>query len=346
MQLAGHLRGRALQEWDLLGQADKASYSRAVECLRVRLDSSSKAMAAQEFRHTMQRSGESVTDFLWRLERVFRVVYGRDKLGTETLDALLYGQLQEGLCYSLVQASAVSGAQTYTELSTAARNEECRLAALERRQQHVQLPPRQSLPPPRTQRTTNAHSVAQESPVKTGAQAEVCKCYNCGRIGQSRACREPRSESTGRPQGGSANAKQIQAESSQHTTQPGYTPTPEDFLFSSSEDEPEVRMVTLRDSGSFPHCAKISLQHVPGYGIFDSGADISIIGGTLLKRVAAAARLKKHHMTFCLEDQERGETDLVELHIRTGDAVPKKLPVRRMPFVSRQEVAHQLRKME
>ena len=97
---------------------------------------------------TRCRGVESVADFLRRLERVFRVVYGRDKLGTETLGALLYGQLQEGLCYSLVQASAVSGAQTYTELSTAARNEECRLAALERRQQHVQLPPRQSLPPP------------------------------------------------------------------------------------------------------------------------------------------------------------------------------------------------------
>ena len=297
LQLAGHLRGRALQEWDLLEQADKASYSRAVECLRLRLDSSSKTMAAQEFRHTMQKSGESVADFLRRLEKVFRVVYGRDKLGTETRDALLYGQLQEGLCYSLVQAPAVSGAQTYTELSTAARNEERRLAALERRQQHVQPPPRQSLPPPRTQRTTDAHSVAQESPVKTRAQAEVRKCYNCGRIGHlSRACRQPRSESTGRPQGGGANAKQIQAESSQHTTQPAYTPTPEDFLFSSSEDEAEVRMVTLRDSGSFPHCAKISLQGVPVYGILDSGADISIIGGTLFKRVAAAARLKKRDL--------------------------------------------------
>ena len=105
-------------------------------------------------------------------------------------------------------------------------------------------------------------------------------------------------------------------------------------------------MVTLRDSGSFPHCAKISLQRVPGYGILNSGADISIIGVTLFKRVPAAARLKSHHMTFCLEDQERGETDLVELHIRMGDAVPKKLPVRHMPFVSRQEVARQLRKMQ
>ena len=55
-------------------------------------------------------------------------------------------------------------------------------------------------------------------------------------------------------------------------------------------------MVTLRDSGSFPHCAKISLQGVPVYGILDSGTDISIIGGTLFKRVAAAARLKKHDL--------------------------------------------------
>ena len=36
-----------------------------------------------------------------------------------------------------------------------------------------------------------------------------------------------------------------------------------------------------------------ALQGVPVYGITDSGADITIIGGQLLKRVALAAHLKK-----------------------------------------------------
>lgn len=37
-------------------------------------------------------------------------------MSTETQDMLLHGQLQEGLCYELMKASAVSGAQNYKEL--------------------------------------------------------------------------------------------------------------------------------------------------------------------------------------------------------------------------------------
>ena len=46
-----------------------------------------------------------------------------------------------------------------------------------------------------------------------------------------------------------------------------------------------------------------------------------------------------------MTEVERGETDLTEVHINTGDAVPKKQPVRRVPFAVRQEVAKQLQKM-
>ena len=62
MQLAGHLRARALQEWNLLLPADRASYTRAMEVLRSRLDFDSKAVAAQDFRHATQHDGESVAD--------------------------------------------------------------------------------------------------------------------------------------------------------------------------------------------------------------------------------------------------------------------------------------------
>ena len=37
------------------------------------------------------------------------------------------------------------------------------------------------------------------------------------------------------------------------------------------------------------------MQGVPAYGLVDTGADITIIGGKLFKRVATVARLKKHH---------------------------------------------------
>ena len=56
--------------------------------------------------------------------------------------------------------------------------------------------------------------------------------------------------------------------------------------------------------------------------------------------------LKEHHAAFALEEGERGETDLVELHIDTGEAEPRRCPPRRMPFTVREEVAKQLDKMQ
>ena len=53
-----------------------------------------------------------------------------------------------------------------------------------------------------------------------------------------------------------------------------------------------------------------------------------------------------HHEAFCLSETERGETDLLEMEIDTGEAPPKKQRPRRMSFVVRQEVSKQLRKMQ
>ena len=55
--------------------------------------------------------------------------------------------------------------------------------------------------------------------------------------------------------------------------------------------------------------------------------------------------LKDYHDVFSLDDGDRGETDLVEMTIETGDAVPKKQAARRTPFAVRHEVAVQLQKM-
>ncbi len=123
MQLAGHLRGRALQEWILLGD-EKITYDSTTEALRSRLDRGSRVLAAQDFRHTLQRDGESVSDFIMRLERTFRIAYGRESMSVETRETFLHSQLQEGLRYDVMKGPAVSGAQTYRELCVAARNEE------------------------------------------------------------------------------------------------------------------------------------------------------------------------------------------------------------------------------
>ena len=66
------------------------------------------------------------------------------------------------------------------------------------------------------------------------------------------------------------------------------------FLYSSdSEDGEDVRRVRVSDEGSCPRFAKVEIEGVTIEGIVDSGADISIMGGELFKRVAAVARLRK-----------------------------------------------------
>ena len=121
MQFAGHLRGRALLEWNLLDRTEKSSYSAAAEALHAQLDRGERALAAQDFCHTFQRDNEPVWDFIQGLECTFQLAYGWDKISPETRSPLLHSQLQEGLCYQILQTPTVSGAQTYGELCRGGR---------------------------------------------------------------------------------------------------------------------------------------------------------------------------------------------------------------------------------
>ena len=113
LQLAGHSKGRALQEWNLLRPDQRTTFAQAAEMLRSRLEPVSRAVAAQDFRHMLQREEESLNDFIHRLERTFRCAYGRDKMSLQTRDMLLYGQKQEGLRLQLMRGPAVSGSKSY-----------------------------------------------------------------------------------------------------------------------------------------------------------------------------------------------------------------------------------------
>ena len=73
MQLAGYLRGKALQEWNLLDDTDKSTYHKAVAKL---LGPGSRVTAAQDFRHTLQEEAESLSSYIRRLERAFRLAHG------------------------------------------------------------------------------------------------------------------------------------------------------------------------------------------------------------------------------------------------------------------------------
>jgi len=56
--------------------------------------------------------------------------------------------------------------------------------------------------------------------------------------------------------------------------------------------------------------------------------------------------LMDHHEVFSLEDNEHGETDLVQLEIDTGDAQPRRQHRRRLPMAVKQEVARQIKSMQ
>ena len=123
-------------EWNLIEQADRNNYTTACKSMQARMDPGCKAIAAQNFRHTVQKYTEPVMDLILRLERIFRRAYGKDKMSAETKDTLylLYGQLHAGLRYSLMKTPAVSGAKVYFELCGAAKSEERCQVELNKRQ--------------------------------------------------------------------------------------------------------------------------------------------------------------------------------------------------------------------
>ena len=289
IQLAGHLRGRALQEWNLLTGDERGAYGTAVAALRSRLDPGSKAMAAQDFRHISQRESESVNSFIRRLERTFQLAYGRDGMLSETRDALLYSQLQEGLRDHLMEAPAVSGAVNYQALCIAAKNEERRQTALKKRKQYHK--------PPLPSRSSSREEDSRTKPLNPKApNAADRKCYHCDRVGHiSRNCPQRRAESSGKPpeKPKFTYTKKVRAAEGESGSIGSEQLNPLDLLYSSSEEEPDVRMIWVSDGGSQTRCAKVQVQGVPTFGIIDSGADITIIGGNLFRKVATVARLKK-----------------------------------------------------
>ena len=84
IQLAGHMKGRALQEWKSIPTTEKNSYNWAVATLRNRLEPVNKIMAGQDFRHASLEESGRVRDFICRLERLFEVAYGYDPMSLES----------------------------------------------------------------------------------------------------------------------------------------------------------------------------------------------------------------------------------------------------------------------
>ena len=104
MQLAGHLQGRALLEWNLLKDSEKDGMEKTVAALQNQRDEDGRVLVAQDFQHSLQKAGETVADFNRQLESTFKIAYGWDGMAADTRDTLLHGQLQEGLGYELMRS--------------------------------------------------------------------------------------------------------------------------------------------------------------------------------------------------------------------------------------------------
>lgn len=131
-----------------------------------------------------------------------------------------------------------------------------------------------------------------------GRDDAIRKCWTCGKPGHySKDCREAKKESPGRP-----DKKPLFTNMVQSNVLPAPVEAednPFHFLYSSdSENSEEVKQVRVSDQGSKPHRAKVVVQGVPMFGVVDTGADITILGGEMFKRVAAFAKLVQ--FTSCL----------------------------------------------
>ena len=82
--MAGHLKGQALQEWNLLEDSDKVGWQEAAKVLQSRLEHGNRTMAAQEFQHLRQGTTENVSEFIRQLERTFRIAHGKGMMATES----------------------------------------------------------------------------------------------------------------------------------------------------------------------------------------------------------------------------------------------------------------------
>ena len=300
MQLAGYLRGRALQEWKLLDAKAKTTYHSTVKALRERLDPRNQTLAALDFRHASQKPSETVSDFLRRLEHIYQIAFGRDDLSAETRDMLLYGQLQEGLSYSLIESPSVSGAQSYRELCIAAKKEERRLVELKKKQQYLKAekPPFESPTRKPFQKSSNSTTGNRAKPFMN---LGPLRCFNCNSPRHlARDCRKPKTESQGK--------------SSQKATQ----------------ELKGAKMIRTRYDTSKQKqssCVEVKVEGVPVTGLIDTGSDITIIRGDLFYHIVEVGKLENSmlepaDLKACTYDQKPITLDgRIDLHISFGERV-------------------------
>ena len=289
-------------------------------------------MAAQDFRHASQEEMEKTGDFIRHLERLFKVAFGHDNLSVETRNAFLYGQLQEGLRYRLMEAPDVSGAPDYQALCLAAKAEEKCLAELTKRRQYIREL--------RRNHSTSSDSTLQPfEGKKTDGDTKTTRGWGAGggggqgvkqkATGRCWTCDKPghkASECKSKPRGGGNNqpprTNQVQT-SEGKDEQPGAGTTtdttqstdPLRYLLPDSDEEGVIRVaeVRMKAKGSRPQLVRVEISGVPLDGVVDTGADITIVGAEAFKRIATVAKL--HRRDFKQPDKTPRTHDQKTFHI-------------------------------
>ena len=194
----------------------------------------------------------------------------------------MFSQLQAGLKLTLIESPAVSGSTSYKQLCVSAKQEEKRQSELRRLRQQQE---RQS----RTRTPGKVQVTALPNPTEHRPPRE---CYVCGKTDHiAKQCKLRKSESIAveaRP------TKKVSAVTSTPTASNVITANPMQFLDSDSDGS--VSMVRVTDRGSHLRRVHIDIAGVPAVGLIDTGADISIMGPELFKKVAAVAGLKKRQL--------------------------------------------------
>ena len=125
-------------------------------------------------------------------------------------------------------------------------------------------------------------------------------CYTCNKPGHiAKHCRKSKQESKGRQPSQTASPKTKQVQSARPASEQNQLEdigSPTNLLYSDSDGEAaNTYTVRVSDEGSVSQYVKVQVQGVPAYGLIDTGADITIIGGKLFKRVAMVVRLWKRN---------------------------------------------------
>ena len=161
---------------------------------------------------------------------------------------------------------------------------------------HVRTP---NTPSGSTTNKTRDMQSPQDPP--KGNDSDSRKCYICGKAGHlQRNCRQRNRRQESNSQANQPVEKGTNKSGTNMICSGGAqaeSPQKEDphmFLLSDSEEEDNtVSLVRVQDGGSKSQTAQVEIAGVAACGIVDTGADITIMGPELFKKVAMVARLKK-----------------------------------------------------